>query len=115
MESASIYQNKFMLVMTALLLMSCSSARNLTEPRTSMSNGAIEPYASRCWSEKHFVEVDLERAQFIQFVDEDLVLYRTQEILGEGLSCAYPTNNRHLINRAKELSIPYRIVRWVTP
>lgn len=46
-----------------------------------------------CWSDGHFAKMDFSRVAFMQFVNDDMVLYRLDAEGGEKLYCAYPVDN----------------------
>lgn len=67
-----------------------------------------------CWSENHFLSVDMDRSDLIQMVNDDLILYT---ISGDPTSiyCAYPTHNDEIINIAKKKGLRYYHRRVVFP
>ena len=66
-----------------------------------------------CWTADHFAEVDFERAAFIQFVNDDLVIYRLSE--SDTLYCAYPVSNDAYKEQARRRGLPFAEYRSVIP
>ncbi len=72
---------------------------------------AIRDY---CWSGAHFAKVDFYKSAFIQFVNDDMVIYRlTSE--PEALYCAYPVDNSAYKQLAASKGIKFAEYRSVIP
>lgn len=67
-----------------------------------------------CWSPSHFFAVDLDRVEFLQIVNDDLVLY---QITGapDAIHCVYPVEHESIKQLARERGIRHSRRIRVTP
>jgi len=111
--------NNLLAAVICMTLGACCHVEHATRSDATPSAPSVERLkkllVDYCWSGQHFANVDFAKAAFIQFVNDDFVIYRLTEAPGEMLYCAFPADNRGLIERAKAHGIPYAVYRSVTP
>lgn len=91
------------------------------QPRGSPANcrhgqfsSACRELSDYCWSESHFVDIDLVRTERATLMNGDLLLYTTRGEEG-GVYCAYPVDGGRLRLLFKRHALPFVEFLRVTP
>lgn len=118
-EFADMHQtlNKRITLALSLVATGCVHGSMVSHAGNEISAASISPeidIRNYCWSEEHFSDIDFNRARFIQFVNEDMVIY---SLAGnnEKLYCAYPVNNRLYKEMARLRGIRFDEYQSVVP
>lgn len=103
------------LFLAALLLAGgCAGVPSTTTRAAGSREGLLPAIRDYCWSGTHFSKVDFHKSAFIQFVNDDMVIYRlTSE--PEALYCAYPVDNEAYKQLAASKGIKFAEYRSVIP
>ncbi len=69
--------------------------------------------ADYCWSEKHFLSADYKNTEFVQFVNEDMVIYRLEG--SSDLYCAFPVDGSKILGLVRADNKRFSRHRTVLP
>lgn len=100
--------NSFRLILVCFILMGCSQHENsIGKYRSPYGSSRPIEMSSYCWRSDSFITKGYDYLKLIQFVGNDMAIYKMLYDDGEMLFCAYPVDVESLKSIAESKGIPY--------